>query len=90
MRRNLQLIKNLQAKCVKDKWFKSSLVFDIISLKQISPLTQSVVLWDSRASASQGKMIYSTEKKHTRFVLCELISVSFSFFDLNKCTKYSL
>ena len=43
MRRNLQIIKNSQTKCVKDEWFKSSLVFDTISLKQIPPLTQS--LW---------------------------------------------
>ena len=34
---------NSQTKCVKNEWFRSSLVFDIISLKQISPLTQ--LLW---------------------------------------------
>ena len=28
-------------------------------------------------------MIYSTEKKHTRSVLCELIYVFFSLFDSN-------
>ena len=28
-------------------------------------------------------MIYNTEKKHTRFMLCELIYVSFSLFDSN-------
>ena len=66
---------------MKDKWFRSSLIFDTISLKQISPLTQFVVLLDSRTSASQDKIIYSTEKKHTRSVLYELLYVSFSLFD---------
>ena len=86
IKRNLQIIKNSQTKCLKDKWFRSSLVFNTISLKQISLLTQSVVLWDLPTSASQDKMIYSTEKKHTRSVLCELLYVSFSLFD-SKCTK---
>ena len=86
IKRNLQIIKNSQTKCLKDKWFRSSLVFDTISLKQISLLTQSVVLWDLPTSAFQDKMIYSTEKKHTRSVLCELLYVSFSLFD-SKCTK---
>ena len=89
IKRNLQIIKNSQTKCLKDKWFRSSLVFDTISLKQISLLTQSVVLWDLPTSAFQDKMIYSTEKKHTRSVLCELLYVSFSLFD-SKCTKYFL
>ena len=39
----MQIIKNSQTKCVKDEWFRSSLMFDIIFLKQISPHTQS--LW---------------------------------------------
>ena len=38
-------------------------------------------------SAFMPKIIYSMEKKHTRSVLCELIYVSFSLFDLNECTK---
>ena len=87
IRRNLQIIKNSQTKCVKDKWFRSSLVFDTISLKQISPLTRSVILWDSQTSASHDKIIYSKEKKHTRSILCELLYVSFSLFDSNECTK---
>ena len=88
MRRNLQIIKNSQTKCLNDEWFRSSLVFDTISLKQILSLTQSMVLWDSQTSASQDKMIYNMEKKHTRFVFCELHYVSFSLFDSNECTKF--
>jgi len=38
-------------------------MFDTISLKQISPLTQSMVLKDSWTFASQNKMIYSSKKK---------------------------
>ena len=53
-------------------------------------LTQSVVLWDSQTSTSRNKMIYNTEKKHTKSVLYELLYVSFSLFDSNECTKYFL
>ena len=81
---------NIQIKCVKDEWFRSSLVFDIISLKQILLLTQSMALWDSQTSTSQNKMIYNTEKKHIRSVFYELLYVSFSLFDSNECTKYFL
>ena len=35
IKRNLQITKNSQSKCVKDEQFKSSFVFDTISLKQI-------------------------------------------------------
>ena len=35
IKRNLQITKNSQTKCVKDEQFRSSLVFDTISLKQI-------------------------------------------------------
>ena len=66
IKRNLQITKNSQTKCVKDEQFRSSLVFDTISLKQIFALTQSVVFWDSRTFASQDKMIYSMKKKDTR------------------------
>ena len=65
-------------------------VFDTISLKQISPLTQSVVFWDSRMLASQDKMIYSTKKKHTRSMLCELLYVLSLSLTQNECTKYFL
>ena len=68
---------------MNDEWYRSSLMFDTISLKQISPLTQSVVFWDSWMSVSQDKMIYSTEKKHTRSMFHELIYVFFSLFDSN-------
>ena len=61
IRRNLQIIKNSHTKCVKDEWFRSSLVFDTIFLKQISPLTQSLMLWNSPMSTSQDKIIYSTD-----------------------------
>ena len=39
----MQITKNSQTKCVKDEQFRSSLVFDTISLKHISSLTQ--LLW---------------------------------------------
>ena len=86
----MQIIKNLQTKCMKDKWFRSSFEFDTISLKQILPLTQSVVLWNSWTFATQDKMIYNTEKKHTKSVLYKLLYISFSLFDSNECTKYFL
>ena len=79
----MQIIKNSQTKCMNDEWYRSNLMFDTISFKQISPLTQSVVFWDSWMSVSQDKMIYSTEKKHTRSMLHELIYVFFSLFDSN-------
>ena len=49
-----------------------------------------MVLWNSRMSASQEKMIYNTEKKHTKSILCELIYVFYSLFDSNEYTKYFL
>ena len=46
-----------------------------------------MVLWGSWTFSSQDKMIYNTEKKHTRSVLCKLLYVSFSLFDSNECSK---
>ena len=40
-----------------------------------------------RTFASQDKMIYIMKKKHTEFVLYELIYVSFSLFDSNEYKK---
>ena len=117
---------------MKDEWFRSSLVFDTISLKLIlclmqslwcfethgspplrikwsiaqkrstqdcvwhnflkvdfAPHTITVVLRDSRTSASQDKIIYSTKMKHARSCSANysmLLSLSLT---QNECTKYS-
>ena len=74
---------------MKDEQLRSSLVFDTISLKHISLLTQSVVLEDSQASASQDKMIFNTKKKHTRLCSANYSMSLLSLWQKMKCTKYS-
>ena len=51
------------------------------------PHTKTVVLWDSRTSASQDKMIYGTKTKHTRSCSANhSMSLSLSLTQ-NECTK---
>ena len=81
---HLQIIKNSQTKCVKDEWFRSSLVFDTISLKQISLLTQFMVLWDSRTSAPRIK--WSTTRRRSTQGPCSAnysMSLSLSLTQMN-------
>ena len=83
-------IKNSQTKCIKDEWYRSNIVFDTIFLKQISPFTQSMVLWDLRTSVSEDKIIYTMEKKHTKFVLANYVSFSNAqnIFSLKKFLQF--
>ena len=64
IRRNLQIIKNSQTKCVKNKWFRSSLVFDTISLRQISPFTQSLWCFETNGHLPP-KIKWSTVQKRS-------------------------
>ena len=74
IKRNLQIIKNSQTKYMKNEWFRSSLVFDTISLKKISPLTQSLwcfkthgrlppgIKWSTgRKQNTQGRVLQTTQ-----------------------------
>ena len=86
--RNLQIIKNSQTKCVKDEWFKSSFVFDTISLKKISPLTQS--LWCFETHGRLPPRIkwsiawkWSTQDCALQTTLCLFLSL----WHKMKCTK---
>ena len=55
-----------------------------------APHTITVVLWDSRTSASQDKMIYNMKMKHTKSCSVNYsMSLSLSLTQ-NECTKYSL
>ena len=66
LRRNRQIIKNSQTKCMKDEWFRSSLVFDIISLKQISPLTQSLWCFETHGRLPPRIKWSTTRKRSTQ------------------------
>ena len=85
----MQIIKT-QTKCVKDEWFRSSLVFDTISLKQISPFTQS--LWCFKTHERLPPRIkWSTTRKWS--TQCRVLQTTqYLFLSLcykMKCTKYS-
>ena len=86
---HLQIIKNSQTKCVKDEWFRSSLVFDTISLKQISLLTQFMVLWDSRTSAPKIKWS-TTRRRSTQgpYSMNYSMSLSLSLTQMNAQKKF--
>ena len=66
IRRNLQIIKNSQTKCVKNECFRSGLVFDTISLKQISPLTQSLLCFKTHGRLPPRIKWSTTWKRSTQ------------------------
>ena len=53
---------------MREGWmiYIKSCVWNNLLKADFAPHTITVVLWDSRTSASQDKMIYSTKMKHTR------------------------
>ena len=88
--RNLQIIKNSQTKCVKDELFRSSLVFDTIFLKQISPLTQLLWYFETHKCLPPGIKWSTTRKRSTQGCALRTTQCLFlSFWHKMKCTKYS-
>ena len=73
-KRIYNIIKNLQTKCMKNEWIRSSFVLDTISLKQISPFTQSLWCFETRGHlphrikwfiawkwSTQGRVLQTTQ-----------------------------
>ena len=86
----MQIIKNSQTKCVKDEWFRSSLVFDTISLKQISPFTQSLWCFETHERLPPRIKWSTAQKRSTQGHALQTTQCLFlSLWHKMKCKKYS-
>ena len=84
----MQIIKNSQTKCVKDEWFRSSLVFDTISLKQISPFTQSLWCFETHERLPPRIKWSTAQKRSTQGHALQTLQCLFlSLWHKMKCTK---
>ena len=87
----MQIIKNSPTKCVKDEWFRSSLVFDTFSLKQISPLTQSLWCFKTRGHLPPKIKWFTARKWSTQGLALRTTQCLFlSLWHKMKCTKKNI